>query len=132
MIMKKLLPVIVLSVVAAMTVTHLVLLDGLGGAIWALLGEDTLYTTEYSSLAFRGVRLGDTADKVRSQLGDPMETFGMKKVDSADDGWLYRLSDSDAEGWSYSRSPGSDSYRIRVVVLKNRRVVDKVAKFYVD
>lgn len=121
-----------MAAVGIMAAAHTLLLDGLGGAVCSLLGEDTVYAAGYTGSGFRRVHRGDTPTQVLEKLGEPMERFGMKKDVSADDGWLYRLPDSNAEGWSFSRSQHSDNYRIRVVVFLEGKVVDKVAKFYVD
>jgi hypothetical protein len=37
-----------------------------------------------------------------------------------------------AESWRWSRSPGSRSYRVRVVVFDAERVVEIHSEFYVD
>lgn len=98
------------------------LIDGLAGLVWgALLPEDTVYAPGYTDAGFRRVHLGMSYDEVLGQLGEPQRTW---PLDGSSDG---------AEGgarWSYS--PSDTNFRCRVLLFRDRRVVDKHAEFYVD
>lgn len=36
------------------------------------------------------------------------------------------------ESWSYSKSPGDNSYRVRVVIMEKSKVIETIHEFYVD
>lgn len=58
-----------------------------------------------------------TMSEVRSILGVPFEP------------WKITM---EKESWRYSKSPGDKSYRIRVIVFENEKVISVKHKFYVD
>ncbi len=113
---------------------HLYALDGIAGGLFINLfgDDDTVYAEQYEDAAYRQIRRGDTTAAVLAALGEPLETFGMTKDRRADDGWLYRRTDADAEGWSYTMSPRSSHYRKRIIVFRDGYVIDKVNKIYID
>ncbi len=84
-----------------------VLLDGWPGPLWAFaFEEDTEYAPTYSAFGFWQVRPGMTRDQVLASAGEPLER--------------YRITGHpDEEGWRWTRSPGSRSYRVRVVRFTN-------------
>ena len=128
-------PVIAMVLCAVVFGVHIAFLDGVDGILCTVLlgpDEDTVYAGGYNISSFRKIRNGIPQAEVLAILGEPIDRFGMKEDSSADDGWWYRRADSDAEGWSYSKSANSSHYRKRIVVFRDSRVVDKIAKFYVD
>lgn len=91
-------------------------LDGLEGLRGGLGGEDTVYASGYSALAFQKIRIGSTRDEVRALLGPPL--YGRKGIDF------------DYEIWS--RSPGDTNFRRRTLEYSDDVVVEIVAEFYHD
>jgi hypothetical protein len=94
-------------------------LDGPRGCVVPLLLKtDTEFAAGYSNAAFRQVRVGMTADDVITLLGTPLGTWPRD--------------DAGREWWSWSRSPGDHSYRVRTVLLEQGRVTGVGHGFYVD
>lgn len=109
------------ALAAVLTLLHLALLDGLGGAVWAsMLPEDTVYAAQYTDTGFRKVSVGMTEAQVEAALGPPLARWSIDRSDGPDAG----------ARWSYS--PGNTHYRCRVVHFRSGRVVRKHAEFYVD
>ena len=107
--------------------------DGLGGVLLRLSGMDsTEYASGYSWWGFRTLHRGMTADDVLRRIGEPLERFGMTEAPHYDAGWKYRANNPNAEGWDYSRSRSDSHYRMRIVVMRSGRIVDIVAKVYID
>lgn len=107
---------------AGLTLIHKRMLDGLDG--WfasTVLGfgkdEDTEYAFGYSDQAFRRIKIGMTAEEVIGTLGPPLD-----KADLS--GGL--------ETWRWARSRRDQSYRVRVILFKDGRVIQIRTKFYVD
>ncbi len=93
-------------------------LDGSAGCVLPLLvKEDTRFAPGYSHAKFSQVKVGMSAADVLSLLGPPLEQ---------------RQSDDGKERWWWSRSPGSHSYRFRLVVFEGGQVSRIVHEFYVD
>jgi hypothetical protein len=94
--------------------------DGWPGALEPLLiGDDTDFAPSYSAYGFWRIRQGMTSREVLDLVGEPLErhrTSGEVRT----------------EGWRWTRSPHHSSYRIRAVVFKEGRVVEKESIFYVD
>jgi hypothetical protein len=111
------------AVLAAIGVTAslpALLLDGWPDPLWALvLGDDTEYAPQYSALGYWRIRPGMTQDDVLRLAGAPLERYPITRAPNQ-------------EGWRWTRSPRDSSYRVRVVIFANGRVVQKVSEFYVD
>ena len=109
--------VVVLVLAFSAYAIHVSLLDGIDGTLLsALLGDDTIYAEGYSDVKFRQVALGSSQEEVLSILGPPLET-GVHNGES-----ILR----------YAKSAQDSNYRVRVIVLRNGRVLDKRHEFYVD
>ena len=91
-------------------------LDGWPGVLLRLtLGEDTEFAADYSAFGFWSVREGMTTDEVVARIGQPLERVHL-----------------DDELWRYSRSPSDTNYRSRSIRVRDGRVVERRAEFYVD
>lgn len=132
LIVKSVYPTVLVSstLLVLLMSAHFVLMDGLPGLLLSVLGEDTAYALKYSNDGFRGIVNGMSEEAVVQVLGHPIERIPMKLL--GDDTWSYRVPGADAVGWSYSRSPDSRNYRIRVVVFRNGVVISKIAESYFD
>ena len=107
----------VLVIACTAYVAHVSLLDGIDGTLLsALLGDDTVYAEGYSDAKFRQVVLGSSQEEVFSILGPPLET-GVHNGES-----ILR----------YARSAHDSNYHVRVIVLRDGRVSEKLHEFYVD
>ncbi len=94
-------------------------LDGGGGCLTPLVfREDTEYASGYSAPAFQQLRLGMTEQEVLALLGSPLDRW--PRMESGE------------VGWQWTRSPGSNSYRVRSVVFRSGRVVEIFHEFYID
>jgi outer membrane protein assembly factor BamE (lipoprotein component of BamABCDE complex) len=94
------------------------LLDGLSGLAFTMVASDTTeYSKQYSDEGFRRVRVGMTEEQVLRDVGPPLEKFDTKEGSS---------------GWRYSRSCSDGNYRIRVVLFRDGRVVERIAEAYFD
>jgi hypothetical protein len=94
-------------------------LDGRAGCVTPLFfREDTEYAPGYSAAAFAQLRVGMSEREVRALLGPPLEGDAVPS--------------SGAAWWLWTRSPGSNSYRVRGVVFIDGRVAAVHHKFYVD
>jgi hypothetical protein len=107
----------------------LISLDGLGGLVFGLLGEeDTVYAPGYSDRAFRQVEIGMSQQEVLSLLGEPISPFRLTGEPLMD--WSRAFP---AEWcWEYSHSPSDSDFRIRCVYIENGKVVGKRAGYWVD
>ncbi len=107
----------VLVIAGSAYLTHVSLLDGIDGTLLsAVLGDDTVYAEGYSDAKFRQVALGSSQQEVLSILGPPLGT-GVHNGES-----ILR----------YARSAHDSNYHVRVIVLRDGRVSEKLHEFYVD
>jgi hypothetical protein len=157
--MKYLFVAIVVAVVGLETV-HVYSLEGLGGWFQACLAEkeDTVYAPGFSEAAFRRVRVGMTETEVLGELTSPLSEvwfyaggstgtmigFTGNRVDHLS-GAANRvavgatresvrtvLGEPQEKSLVYSRSKADNSYHVRTVILRNGKVSQRVAEFYVD
>lgn len=91
------------------------------GEVWAYTPDGFLRDV----VAFREGRV----DRVIGNAGGRLDaiTKGMSR-----DEVLRLTGPATQESWVYSRSAHDQSYRVRVVVLKQGRVRERLSKFYVD
>jgi hypothetical protein len=108
---------IALSIAIAVGLNYY-LLDGVVDSILAhVVHEDTFYAPGYSDAAFRRVTIGMTEGEVTALLGRPLGT---------------RQLPSGEASWSFTRSPGDHSYRLRAIIFKDGVVRRKIHWLYVD
>jgi hypothetical protein len=112
--------VLIFAIVAVVVAASCVQLESSDGLIdetlLLLLGEDTEYSAGYSSEKLLSLRVGDSEEHVREELGEPLQTI---------DSGAYRM-------LFYSRSPASTHYRLRAVELIGGRVSRVVSCAYID
>jgi len=109
--------VVVMAIACSAYVAHVSLLDGIDGTLLsALLGDDTVYAAGYSDAKFQQVALGSSKEEVLSILGPPLET-GVHNGEH-----ILR----------YAQSAHDSNYHVRVIVLRDDRVLEKLHEFYVD
>jgi hypothetical protein len=149
--------VITLLVVGAV---HAYSLEGLRSWFLARLAEkeDTVYATGFSDAAFRKVRVGMSEKEVLGELMSPLSEvwfygngaiestvrFTGNRVDHVN-GPSKRvalgatrervravLGEPQEKSLIYSRSKADNSYHVRTVILRNGKVSQRVAEFYVD
>ena len=111
--------VAILLIVGARMASKYSPLDGIPGMIIGSLplGEDTVYAKNYSYSRFSKVHVGMSEAQVNDIIGAPL--------------WKSSNGDS-SESWGYTRSPGSNNYRCRVIVFDHGIVESKHAEFYID
>ena len=92
-------------------------LDGLDG-LWCglLVGEDTIYSPDYSARAFGEVEVGMTRTEVYALLGEPLSSFEGNNFDY--------------EVWSHS--PGDTHFRRRTLAYSDELVTEIIGEFYYD
>jgi hypothetical protein len=94
------------------------LIDGLGGVLLGgMFHEDTEYAAEYSRSGWKEVNLGMTRERVKSLIGEPLDSWKNKDA---------------SIGARWSRSPGDTHFRCRVLTFTNGTVSNKHEEFYVD
>lgn len=95
-------------------------IDGIKGELLALLlGENTVYSKNYSDNAFRKITIGMTKEEVEQLLGEPL--------------FIGKFPESSLEIWDYSEQIGSgDNFRRREFSLVEGKVESINAHFYVD
>jgi hypothetical protein len=81
-----------------------------------VFGEDTEYAPGYRESEFVSLKLGADESAVLQVLGEP----------------LSRETRHGGTELRYSRSPGSNNYRVRWIELQNGRVTHKGASYYWD
>jgi hypothetical protein len=106
-----------LALAAALAGLNSYLLDGVVGNALALLGEDTVYSVQYTDAGFRQVSLGMSEQQVSSLLGAPL---------------FNRPLPSEEYSWIYSRTANDSSFRVRAIVFKKGSVIEIHHEFYVD
>ncbi len=82
-----------------------------------VFSEDTEYAPGYSAAAFEQLRPGMSEHEVLALVGPPLEKYSIPQS---------------GDVWQWTRSPGSNSYRERVVVFTNGRVSATRHEFYID
>jgi hypothetical protein len=96
------------------------LFDGWPGDLWALeFGDDTEFASGYSAFGFWSVRPGMTTGEVTALLGPALVRFPVREQPGE-------------EWWRWTRSPHGSSYRLREILFRQGRVVEKYSEFYVD
>jgi hypothetical protein len=98
---------------------ELVMLDGPGSVfiLPMISPENTIASDQrYSAERFLEIEEGASEQDTKSRIGLP---FSTKKVANS----IY---------WYYSRSATSDSYRMRIVVFVDGRVVQTITGYYMD
>lgn len=103
-------------------------LDGFAGVFFGdFSSEDTTeYASGYSDKGFRKLRKGMTEKEVRALLGEPIRVWEYRPPKELREKRLPAI------GWTYSRTPNDDSYRIRVVHFQEGEVSRIFSEFYVD
>jgi hypothetical protein len=133
-------------------------LDGAGVIAIAPTGMSTCYPPKFSQVGFVGVKPGDSADSVRSRLGEPLAilwSFDDRRFvwfEPRDGGWVTsyahdldvpkgtsmaavrgRWPSHASESWEFSRSCAPDSSRrMRSVSFENGRVTGRHAGVWYD
>lgn len=93
-------------------------LDGWDGLFYRLVTiEDTRFAEGYSRDRFLQVAEGMPEAEVVGLLGPPLMKEGMP---------------GGGDAWFYSQSPRNRSYRLRLVLFQDRRVIGKKNEYYVD
>jgi hypothetical protein len=92
--------------------------DGWPGSAGPLLFlDDTQFSPTYSATGFLRVSRGMREAEVEQLAGTPLERYQVEPG-------LY--------GWRWTRSPHDSHYRVRSVLFRDGRVVNKASEFYVD
>jgi hypothetical protein len=95
----------------------------LDGWPWLVLpyvvADDTEFAPTYSAPGFWRVRRGMTSQEVLAHVGAPLERYAI-------------AGHPDEEGWRWSRSPHSADYRVRVVLFRSGRVLERFSEYYLD
>ena len=135
-------------------------LDGLSGNILRVfLGDSTIYAPGYSDEKFRAIKIGDTADAVLAQLGQPwmyivklevepqmpsqlfvFDELGKhkqiltknKETQIPDLGEFRKKNRIHSEVWKYSKTDRDASFRERYFIIIQGRVAEKIASYYAD
>lgn len=134
-------------------------IDGLTGWIFSNLldlKEDTVYSKSYSHLKFEKIEIGMDKDNVVKIIGKPLhisfiytqkkrisiyfeddkvsEIYGTDKVDRnmSKSQVITALGYPSKQIWNYSKSPGDTHYRMRILKIKENKVVEIINSFYVD
>ncbi len=80
---------------------------------------DTRYAPGYSDWRFVRIMVGDSSERVRSVLGEPL--------------WKRSPGERRELYWGYTESPTDTHYHLRVLHFDERGVlIEKEAEFYVD
>ena len=83
-----------------------------------LYTEETIYSSGFNSENWHNVRLGDTIEKVKNILGDPLD----ESYDKIGMLWCY-----------YTKQGQNKAYRVRILVFDNKNTVKrKIEDFYLD
>lgn len=138
----------------AAAVLNAYLLDGFWGSVLSAVGAaPTEFSSGYSDQAFRRVKKGMTTEEVRQILGAPwfvvltypdgtdLAFDGFRENPYVDGiGWndtrrtkadaRSELGDPRSEGWSYSRSPTTSPYAVRLVRFEHGHVSGVVHAVY--
>ncbi len=94
---------------------QLISLDGLVGLLFGSFDDRTEYAPQYSAIGFWFVHDGMPEAEVRELVGDPLETY---------------VHEPGVTAWRWTRS--GNSYRVRVVLFREGRVIRKISEFYLD
>lgn len=104
------------------TIAAVVLLKTNESVSVAILGENTVYSISYVEDEFRQVDVGDSKEKVRSLLGEPLRVVAQREEPS--------------ELWVYSASGAvgkTQNFRIRIIDFNRAGFVSgKETGLYVD
>jgi hypothetical protein len=105
------------ALTVALAVAQFVCEDDLfGETVFLISGEDTAYATGYTWKKFRSLRVGDSEERVRAELGEPLEVVEVPE----------------GRVLVYSRSPSSTHFRSRAVRVSRGRVAEVVSEAYID
>ena len=158
----KIVFLLVLVFTMRVVVAHYNSLDGLRGFLGSfILEEDTVYAPGYSDRAYKKVKIGMAKNDVFETLGAPLMesweyagnvsclmwfrddvvcgfyySFGNKAEEKIEEGIkkadvLKLYGRPYEESWIYSEGRGK-SYRMRKVIFRDNKVVEKIHKFYAD
>jgi hypothetical protein len=109
---------------AGFAVLDVVLSEGLNGLALSVVfasQSDTRWAPGYSPCAFRMVRVGDSQEKVKQALGEPLQ-----KAEAVYDGKRVIY-------WKYTIGPSKSHFHARWLLFDNAGLVtEKVSEFYVD
>jgi hypothetical protein len=154
----KIIAVILAAATVATTAIEALSLDGILGIVapWGF-HEDTRYAPGYSTSAFRSIQRGEPEEHVTRVLGSPLtvslvyesaacrvvwirgavvadtssESCAVTPGQSAD-AVRRLLGPPTEEHWLYSESPSDQSYRERVVIIRDRMVAAVKSGYYID
>jgi len=107
----------VFIVVSIFSIYDFISLDGVRGAFFALLIQDTtLYSKSYSDAKFKAIKIGMDVDNVKEILGEPINIYQFDNI----------------ENYQYSMSSCDSHYRMRKLKIDRGKVINKIHYFYFD
>jgi len=114
-------PVVLIALfLSAFIAGHAISLDGIDGMLFqAAFDDGSEWAPGYSALGFWRVRRGMTPDEVLALVGEPLERYEVRD-------------ERGLTGWRWTRNPLSTHHKVRVVLFRNDRVVEKLSLFYLD